>query len=287
MMRRITTLLIALILSLVEKAAIVNAQSSDHGASLKLGTVKIIDQEFTITRLGELTPGKEGAFEVTSSAMQPAIATLSLYLWLEDENGAQVSAPSKGSAEGAGLHFHATPKAGSTLKRVTLRLRKDGKDERGSLPLDGHGHEHSTPHDGVVASLKGPSGERAGFIELKLHDDKGDLELWLGKDEKLQEPLDLSIATNIKVSFIDLPGKTATLKIRNQEKNEDEEGNPNIRNGKTNYFIFPGSSGEDSSWLKGGNFHSVVEVSFNVDGKNFKSEEFMLLPHTHADGLEH
>jgi hypothetical protein len=153
-------------------------------------------------------------------------------------------------------------------------------DEAGS----GAGHAH-TPHDGVVAVLSGPSGEN--FVELKLHDDKGDLELWLAHDRQMTEPLDIPADTEITVTFKDVPGKTATLAVRNNEKNEDEEGTANMRDGKTSYFIFPGDSGQDPTWLMGQDFRSAVTVSFTVDGKEYRSDEFVLVPHTHANGHVH
>jgi hypothetical protein len=149
-----------------------------------------------------------------------------------------------------------------------------------------HGHAH-TPHDGVVAVLNAQPGGSAGFVELKLHDDKGDLELWLGKDREMTRPLDISADTVINVSFKDRPGKTATLAVRNNEQNEDEDGKPNLRGRKTNYFIFPGDSGQDPTWLMGKQFRSAVVVTFTADGKNYRSEEFVLVPHTHADGHTH
>ncbi|HEY3394494.1 MAG TPA: hypothetical protein VGK58_17410 [Lacipirellulaceae bacterium] len=149
-----------------------------------------------------------------------------------------------------------------------------------------HGHAH-TPHDGVVAVLNAVPGGNAGFVELKLHDDKGDLELWLGKDREMTQPLDIPADTVINVSFKDRPGKTATLAVRNNEQNEDEDGKPNLRGGETNYFIFPGDSGQDPTWLMGKDFRSAVDVSFTADGKTYRSEEFVLVPHTHADGHAH
>jgi hypothetical protein len=167
----------------------------------------------------------------------------------------------------------------------------DGKPAMGEFSEvageHGDGHEHATPHDGVVATLKGKSGDEIGFVELKLHDDKGDLELWLGKDRQMKEPLDLSAETKINVSFKDVPGKTAVLTVRNNEKNEDEDGTANLRGGVTNYFIFPGSSGQDPSWLVGKEFKSKVEVTLTADGERYRSEEFLLIPHTHAEGHTH
>jgi hypothetical protein len=148
----------------------------------------------------------------------------------------------------------------------------------------GHGHAH-TPHDGVIATLSGASGE--SFVELKLHDDKGDLELWLAHDRQMTQPFDLPADTEITVTFKDVPGKTAVLAVRNNEDNEDEDGTANMRNGKTNYFIFPGDSGQDPAWLMGLEFRSAVMVTLTVEGKEYRSEEFLLVPHTHANGHAH
>lgn len=133
----------------------------------------------------------------------------------------------------------------------------------------------------MVASFSGSGSQ--GFLELKLHDDKGDLELWLAKDEKVTEPFDLPLASEIQVEFIDVGGRTVTLRPRNQQQNEDEgeDGKPNIRNGETNYFIYPTAAGEDASWLQGKEFSSIVVVSFTADGQPVKSEEFVLKPHEH------
>jgi hypothetical protein len=158
----------------------------------------------------------------------------------------------------------------------------ENKPAMGQFDEAAGGHPHS-PHDGVVAALNG--GE--GFVELKLHDDKGDLELWLGKDREMTQPFDIPANSNITVSFKDRPGKIATLAVRNNGQNEDEDGKANMRGGMTNYFNFPGDSGQDPSWLLGKDFRSAVELSFTADGKAYRSEEFMLVPHTHADGQGH
>jgi hypothetical protein len=266
--------------------------AADHGGgATDLGVVTLAGHELSVVRLGDLVPGKEGAFEVTlvRGPAGAVLEKLNVYAWIESGDGTQVSKPSKGAVEKGRLHFHATPKADAKdLTRVVLRLRAEGVDERAGLPLDGHGHEHgSTPHDGVLAALKGPDGKPAGHLELKLHDDKGDLELWLAKDEKISQPLDLPLDAVVRVVFADHANRAVELRVRNTAKNEDEEGTANVRDGRTNYFIFPGETGADAAWLKGEKFASVVRVTFTADGKEYASEEFMLVPHTHADGTTH
>jgi hypothetical protein len=257
-------------------------KTSDHGASLPLGTVAVGTRQFDVVRLGELVQGKEGAFEVIPKNV-PAdqFATLNGYLWLESQDGTQVSAPEKGGREGNKWHFHATPQPGDKKPfRVVLRVRTEGADERGSLPLDGHGHEHvEGPHHGVPAKFTG--GGATGHLELKLHDDKGDLELWLYEDDKMTKPFDLPLASTVAIEFVDKAGKKVTLRPRNADKNEDEDGKPNVRDGKTNYFIFPGAGGEDASWLQGKQFQSIAVVRFQREQTAFASEELMLKPHVH------
>ena len=71
------------------------------------------------------------------------------------------------------------------------------------------------------------------------------------------------------------------MRARNADKNEDESGTANARDGKTNYFIFPGTTGQDSSWLRGKEFQSIAIVRFERDGKPYVSDEFVLRPHAH------
>ena len=252
----------------------------DHGDRVDLGEVTVVGRHFSVARFGNVEPGKEAGFEVS---VDGDAAGLSPFLWVEDAGGEQVGGPESGSLENGKWHFHVTPRAdGGMPMRVVLRLRHDGKDERAGLPLSGHGHEHQdTPHDGVLAALKDASGKQVGHIELKLHDDKGDLELWIAKDDGITQPLDLSLDVKPTVTFVDHDGRKVELAVRNTDKNEDEDGNPNIRGGKTNYFIFPGDTGADASWLKGKEFRSIVSVSIPAEGGALTSAEFVLKPHTH------
>ena len=89
------------------------------------------------------------------------------------------------------------------------------------------------------------------------------------------------MASVIEIEFVDVDGRKVTLRPRNTEKNEDEAGKPNIRDGRTNYFIYPSKADEDASWLKGKTFQSIVIIRFATEGKTWTSEEFVLKPHTH------
>ncbi|MEM9420347.1 MAG: cobaltochelatase subunit CobN, partial [Planctomycetota bacterium] len=161
-----------------------------------------------------------------------------------------------------------------------------------SHPHDGD-HEHIGAHDGMLATLRDPDGKSVGQIELKLHDDKGDLELWLfEKDGK--SPYELAADTPITVTFESVDGNeakndtTVTLAVRNMEQNEDEDGVANMREGgQTNYFIFPGETGADASWLQGKDFKADVLVSFKIGEDRYRTDAFTLIPHTHSDGHGH
>lgn len=257
--------------------------AADHGTRRELGTVKLLETEFAVALLGDLKAGAEGAFEVRLTTGAPSGQRP--ILWVEDAGGAQVGGPENGSVEGGAWHFHVTPRAGSTPTRVVLRLRQGDKDERAGLPLDGHGHEHpATPHDGVVAKVKDASGRDVGFVELKLHDDKGDLELWFGQDERFETPLDLPVDAVPSVTFVDAGGRSVELRVRDATTNPDEDGKANVRAGRTNYFVFPGDTGADASWLTGREFRSLVSVKVSSGDSQWDSEEFVLKPHTHDGG---
>ena len=265
-----------------EQASEPKPPPSGHGNKADLGTLTVAGNKFSIARLGKLVPGKEGSFNVRPQGVSSDdLAKWNLYLWVEDKKGTQLSAPSKGTIEGSALHFHVTPRdSESPPVRVVLRLRADGIDARAGLPLDGHGHEHKEgPHHGIPATFTGDGA--SGHLELKLHDDKGDLELWLFQDAAFSKPFDLPLSGIIEIEFIDVHGRKVTLRPRDQEKNEDEDGNPNGRDGRTNYFIYPTQDGEDAAWLKGKAFQSIVIVHFSSDGKESVSEEFILKPHVH------
>ncbi|MDJ0974475.1 MAG: hypothetical protein QNJ98_08465 [Planctomycetota bacterium] len=150
-----------------------------------------------------------------------------------------------------------------------------------------HDHEHGAdehgPHDGVVAALK----DGAGFVEVKLHDDKGDIELWIASDEGITKPIDMPTDAKITVSFPHTKYPVCTLAVRNMDKNEDEDGVATMRDGKTNYFIFPGESGQDASWLMGAEFKEKAVVKIEAGGKTWETEAFELHPHGHHGDHDH
>ena len=72
-------------------------------------------------------------------------------------------------------------------------------------------------------------------------------------------------------------GQSVSLAIRNREKNEDESGASTIKDGATAYFVFPGESGADASWLMGADFAAKADLGF----EGHTTGSFVLRPHIH------
>ena len=153
----------------------------------------------------------------------------------------------------------------------------------------GHGHSHGptedlkdhlAPNHGIAVPFMAGD-KQIGYAELKLHDDKGDLELWLTQNMEASVPFDLPLDAVITVTFADKEQKAVELRVRNTKQNEDEDGKPNIRAKQTNYFIFPGDSGADASWLVGKEFKAQVSISFTKGDATYTTKAFDLIPHTH------
>ena len=77
-------------------------------------------------------------------------------------------------------------------------------------------------------------------------------------------------------------GRSVRLRARDLGANADEDGVANMRaGGRTNYFVFPGDSGQDPTWLVGEAWRGVVALSFaDEGGREVASEPFVLLPHS-------
>merc|ERR1711862_827926 len=83
-------------------------------------------------------------------------------------------------------------------------------------------HPGAAPaNDGIMSVLE-VDGKHVGFIELKLHDDAGDLELWICKDGAMSQPLDFPASTSITVTFATHGNRSVTLVVRDEDENKDE-----------------------------------------------------------------
>ena len=139
-----------------------------------------------------------------------------------------------------------------------------------------HIHANEGPNSGFLFPVFDSEGKQTGTIEIKLHDDAGDLEVWLKKGGYEGEPWRLPLDTTLTLDF-PAESKTVTLAVRDAERNEDESGESTIFEGATNYFIYPGETGTDASWLMGADFAAKVELSF----AGATTGSFVLRPHVH------
>jgi len=143
-------------------------------------------------------------------------------------------------------------------------------------------------NDGYIFRLLDSEEQGVGTVEIKLHDDKGDLEVWVnqgGLAATMQgaTPWDLPLESQLKISFPELD-KEVTLAVRDSETNADEAGKSMIRDGKTNYFIFPGDTGADASWLQGHHFEESAVLLLETEGTKATTGTIKLTPHGHDHG---
>ena len=141
-----------------------------------------------------------------------------------------------------------------------------------------HIHANEGPNGGFLFPVFDVDGKQNATVEIKLHDDAGDLEVWLKKGGYDGEALLLPTATILTLDFPALD-RNVTLAVKDHERNEDESGNSTVVEAKTNYFVFPGETGVDATWLMGAEFAAKVELSFT----NATTGSFVLRPHIHRE----
>lgn len=141
-----------------------------------------------------------------------------------------------------------------------------------------HIHANEGPNGGFLFPVFDVDGKQNATVEIKLHDDAGDLEVWLKQGGYDGEPLLLPTATILTLDFPALD-RNVTLGVKDHERNEDESGNSTVVEAKTNYFVFPGETGVDATWLMGADFAAKVELSFT----NATTGSFVLRPHIHRE----
>lgn len=254
----------------------------EHGESsakiVGLGTVTLGGATFMIDRDGQVEAGKTTEFGVELVGTGSAAPTAG---WLANPDGEKICDPV--SSEGHDNHWHFNVEPLMPVKRSKFVLALGTEEAtvdwaRGAEPVN----------EGILAVFKAAHApERRAFLELKLHGDAGDLELWLydrfpvsnWKTVGKPDPFDVPKEAVMRITFLSHAGKTVELRVRNHEQNEGEDGNPNMRAGKTNYFIFPGESGADAQWLVGEKGRYVVSVAFEAEGKSYACDPFVLVPH--------
>ena len=144
-----------------------------------------------------------------------------------------------------------------------------------------HIHANEGPNSGFLYPVFDDTGNQTGTIEIKLHDDAGDLEVWLKRGGYEGDAWRLPTTTILTLDFPVLD-RNIILAVRDQDRNEDESGASTIVDGNTNYFVFPGETESDASWLMGADFAAKVELSFGDKTTGI----FVLRPHIHRKDEE-
>jgi hypothetical protein len=244
--------------------------SHDFGDGIvSLGNLTIASEKFMVDREGQVDKGFQTTFGL--ERVGPGKAT-GLKAWLQDKNGHRLCEGVEGDGHDDHFHFTMIPNS-SEAAAFALGCG----DQVSTISI----HPGAAPaSDGILSPLE-VDGEVVGFIELKLHDDAGDLELFICKDGAMSEPLDFPADTTITVTFPTHENRSVKLNVRNNDQNEDEDGKPTMRDGKTNYFIFPGESDQDPEFLIGEKFRSTTTVTFTSGGKSYVAPPFILVPHQH------
>ncbi|MEM9283498.1 MAG: hypothetical protein AAGA96_16870 [Verrucomicrobiota bacterium] len=142
-----------------------------------------------------------------------------------------------------------------------------------------HVHANEGPNDGSLYPVFGGDGEQVGTVEIKLHDDAGDIEVWLTSGGHGGPAWDLPTDSILILTFPHLK-KQVELAVRDSTENRDETGNVTVRDGGTNYFVFPGETGIDATWLMGKDFAAVAVLDLEAASTG----EMILRPHIHPEG---
>ena len=249
----------------------VHHQHGKHGGHVKPIQPGVASAEIVLDKA-------EGRLNVwlLDGASQPLAVKVAPRLGLEGEGDPVTVTGVAGDGTGAWTFEHEALREGPDVQLVVTigSTEYDVAFDAGSFDDSGHGA-------GVVAPLVDANGTEVGHIELKLHDDLGDLELWITKGDDGKWPMDLPLATTIEVHIGEgASAKTVLLHVRDKDTNPDEAGKATIRNGKTNYFIFPGETGADASWLTGEDFKAPAVVKI-PHPTGTMTATLTLVPHKH------
>lgn len=258
-----------------------------------LGAVTLGGATFIIDREGQVECGLKTEFGVEHIGGTAGVKPKAC--WLANPDGKQLCDPVEGvdheAVPGEAPHWHFNLLPLDPVKKAMFVIQVGEEEAMVDLCAGASPCAH-----GILSVFKAEHDpEWRGYLELTLHGDAGDLELrfyrsagrrtsWqshTGKPEAFDIPADTKVTLSLSEQKPVMQDKTVELAPRNMDKNEDEDGVQNMREGgMTNYFIFPGESGQDPEWLVGLEWRGLAAVSFELpDGKKYTSDPFVLVPH--------
>lgn len=143
-------------------------------------------------------------------------------------------------------------------------------------------------HDGILAPFHDADGEPVGRMEWKLDSEAGRLELWIVTGGGDGEPFDIPVDERITLLLHDID-RAIDLTVRDRDENVDSDGYITVRDGGTNYFVYPLGEGEAAKWLRDAAFSSRAGATFLRDGVRYTCAAFTLVPFDHVgdDGHGH
>ena len=159
----------------------------------------------------------------------------------------------------------------------------------------GHGHGHGDSEhgahgqrEGILAPFHDGTGAEVGRMEWKLDTDAGLLEVWISSGGGDGMPFDLPVTERVTLTFHDLD-RSIDLVVLDPVENVDSDGYATVREGRTNYFVFPVGEGVDVAWLEDDAFASQVSATFMRDGTLYTGAVFKLVAYDHvgADDNHH
>lgn len=238
-----------------------NHDHDHHSTVVAVGCIKFSHSVYAVDRENIFESGSLCTFgvELIEGASIPTCG------WIEDDMNNKLCDSIIGKGHKDHWHFSVTP---SEFVGIPTRFALQVDDEISYVNI----YNNAKPSHGGILTILMQSNATIGFLEIKLHDDKGDIEVWLLDDDN---PIDIPLESNLNIHF-PRHNKSIYMTIRNSIENEDEDGIANIRDNKTNYFIFPGETGQDPEWLMGESFRETVVVSVDL----MTSEKFILVPHS-------
>ena len=147
-------------------------------------------------------------------------------------------------------------------------------------------HDAHGVRDGLLAPFHDAAGEEAGRIEWKLDTKTGRIEAWILTGGGDGEPFEIPVDARLTLTFHDLD-RSLDLVVKDPQANVDSDGYATVRDGRTNYFVYPVEATDGPAWLKDAAFASEVSATFIRDGIRYTGALFTLMPFDHVGGHGH
>ena len=223
---------------------------------------------FAVHRTSAVVAGERCVFgvELVSHSHGDGFAEAPTLAWLEDESGKRLAEAAPVTVGEDRWTLELCPTGGTPHAFVV-----EAGGAKGRVPL----YAGAAPRHGGVLTAVVVADAPCGFLEACLDGATGALEMYLTDLDHAP----LRVAQNaffaVKVPKF---GRAVKLGLREPTENRDGSGTVTMVDGRTNYFVFPGTTGSDASWLTGLDWRASVEVRARADGRVIEAKPFVLVP---------